>query len=195
MKLQGSELLYLVHNITSSRGPLPKLLKLCPWGQNWPRPGGHNFTLNYIRKTSNDFLSWTAYGNLTKLHRNDPGWSPIKVVQTVPVDCISRSWCQKIGFQNAIFKNLLFRNYKAQSFHMWYVASSRGPLPKMFKLCPWGQNWPRPEGHDFTLNYIRKSSNDFFSWTAYGNLTELNRNGPWVVLYQNYLNGSDLLHK
>ena len=36
-----------------------------------------------------------------------PGWSPIKVVQTVPVGCISRSRGQEIGFQNAIFKNLL----------------------------------------------------------------------------------------
>jgi len=42
-----------------------------------------------------------------------PGWSPIKVVQTVPVGCISRSRGKKIGFQNAIFKNLLVWNYKA----------------------------------------------------------------------------------
>jgi len=71
-----------------------------------------------------------------------PGWSPIKAVQTVPIGCISRSRGQEIGFQNAIFKNLLVRNYKAQRFHIWYihVASSRGPLPKLFKLCPWGQN-------------------------------------------------------
>jgi len=47
-----------------------------------------------------------------------PGWSPIKVVQTVSVGCISRSRCQKIGFQNAIFKNLFVQNYKAQSFHI-----------------------------------------------------------------------------
>jgi len=67
-----------------------------------------------------------------------PGWSPIKVVQTLPVGCISRSRVQKIGFQNAILKNLLVRKKKAQSFHIWYIASSRGPLPKLFKLCPWG---------------------------------------------------------
>jgi len=82
-----------------------------------------------------------------------PGWSPIKVVETVPVGCISRSQGQKIGFQNAIFKNLLVWNYKAQSFHISYIASSRGPLPKLFKLCPWGQIWPCPGGHNFTLNY------------------------------------------
>jgi len=29
------------------------------------------------------------------------------------------------------FKKYNFvRNYKAQSFHIWYIASSRGPLPK-----------------------------------------------------------------
>ena len=50
-------------------------------------------------------------------------------------------------------------------------------------------------GHKITLNYIRKSSNDIFSWTAYGNLTKLNRNGPWVVPYQNCSNGSDWLDK
>ena len=26
------------------------------------------------------------------------------------------------------------------SFHIWYIASSRGPQPKLFQLCPWGQN-------------------------------------------------------
>jgi len=82
-----------------------------------------------------------------------PGWSPTKGVQIVSVGCISRSRGQKKGFQNAIFKNRLVWNYNAQSFHIWYKASSRGPLPKLFKLCPLGQNWPRPGGHNFTLIY------------------------------------------
>ena len=71
--------------------------------------------------------------------------------------------------------------------HIWYIASSRGPLPKLLKLCPWGQN--------FTLNYIRKTANDFFSLTTNGNVTKLNRNGPWVVPYQNCSNGSDRFDK
>jgi len=90
-----------------------------------------------------------------------PGWSPTKIVQMVLIGCICRSRGQKIGFQNASFKNLLVWNYKAQRFHIWYIASSRGPLPKLFKLWPWNQNWPCPGGHNFTLNYIRKISNDF----------------------------------
>jgi len=92
----------------------------------------------------NNIFSKTYYWILTKLHRNHSWGSPIKVVQTVPVGCISRSQGKTIGFQNAIFKNLLFRNYKAQSFHIWYIASSKGPLPNLFKLCPWGLNWPCP---------------------------------------------------
>jgi len=124
-----------------------------------------------------------------------PGWSLTKIVQMVLIGCICRSRDQKLGFQNAIFKNLLIWIYMAQGFHIWYIASSRGPRPKLFKLCPWGQNWLRPEDHNFTLNYIRKTSNNFFSWTANGNLTKLDRNGPWVVPYQNRSNGSDWLHK
>ena len=55
----------------------------------------------------NIFSSETTHWILTKLHRNDPWWSPTKVVQMVLNGCISRSWGQKVGFQNAIFKNLL----------------------------------------------------------------------------------------
>jgi len=61
------------------------------------------------------------------------GWSPVKNVQMVLIGCINRSHGQKIGFQKAIFKNLLVWNYKAQSFHIWYITSSRGPLPKLFR--------------------------------------------------------------
>ena len=122
-----------------------------------------------------------------------PVWSPTRIVQMVLISCMCRSLGQNISFQKTIFENLLW-HYKAQRFHIWYVASSRSPLPKLFKLYPWGQSWPRPGGHNFTLNYIRKSSNDIFSWTAISNLTKLNRNGPWVVLYQNCSNGSDWLH-
>ena len=131
LKLQGQS--FHIWYITSIRGPLPKLFKLCPWVKIDPAPGDHNFTLNYMRKTSNDFLSWTANRNLTKLIRNGPWVVPY---QNCSVSCISRSRGQKIGFQNATFKNLLVWNYKAQSFHIWYIASSRGPLPKLFKLCP-----------------------------------------------------------
>jgi len=86
-----------------------------------------------------------------------PGWSPTNIVQMVLISCISRSQGQEIGVQNACFKNLLVWHLKAQSFHIWYITLSRGPLPKLFKLCPWGSLyykwlhcdlWPFPQVSD-----------------------------------------------
>jgi len=179
---------FLAHLSTKCSG-WAIVIGLCPSLSVVRRPS----CVNFFTKTSSPLKPLIGFWpNFTGMI---PGWSPTKVVQIVPVGCISRSQGQKIGFQNAIFKNLLVWNCRAQSSHIWYIASSRGPLPKLFKLYPWGQNWPRPGGHNFTLNYIRKTANNFFSWTAYGNLTKPNRNGPWVVPYINCSNGSEWLHK
>ena len=129
-----------------------------------------------------------------------PGWSPTKIVQMVLIGCICRSRGQKKGFQKAIFKKFLVWNYKAQSFHIWYIASSKGPLPKFFKLCPWGQNWSRPGGHNFTLNYIRKTSKLWHLllncyWKFDQTSQEWSLGGPWVVHYQSCSNRSSWLHK
>ena len=114
--------------IASSRGPLPKLFKLGLGVKIDPALGGQHFTLKYIRKSSNDLFSWTANfcPNSTIMI---PGWSPTKIVQMVLMGCISRSQGKKLGFQNAILKNLLVWNYKAQSFHIWCLTLSRGSLP------------------------------------------------------------------
>ena len=127
-----------------------------PLGSKFTPPGGHNFTLNYIKKLQTTSFLKLLMGMWPNLTGMVLGWLPTKIVQMVLIGCICRSRGQKVGFQNAIFKNLLVWNYKAQSFHIYYIESSRGPLPKLFKLCPWGQNWPRPGGHNMTLNYIRK---------------------------------------
>jgi len=58
-----------------------------------------------------------------------PGWSPTNIVRMVLIVGISRSWGQKLGFQTAIFKNLLVWKYEAQRFHIWCITSSKGPLP------------------------------------------------------------------
>jgi len=76
-----------------------------------------------VRASVNNFLKQHLLWNhlLDFVHTSlIPGWSLIKVDRTVPVGCISRSRGQKIGFQNAIFKNLLVRDYKAQCFHIIY---------------------------------------------------------------------------
>ena len=140
------------------------------------------------------FFSDTANWILTILHRNGPWVVPYQSCSN-GFDWLNKQITgSKQRFQNAILKNLLVWNYKVQSFHMWCIAPSRSPLPKLFKLWSWGQNWPRPGGHNLTLNYIRKCSNGIFFWIAYGNVTKLNRNGPWVVSYQQCSNGSDWLH-
>ena len=61
------------------------------------------------------------------------GWSFFKVVQMVPVHCTSRSRA-KIDIFTENLKYLLVWNRMAQVFDIWFVASSNGPLPKMFKL-------------------------------------------------------------
>jgi len=99
------------------------------------QPGSHNFILNYIRKSSNNFFSWTANGNLTNPTGMVSGWSPTKIVQMVLIGCISRSWGKNIGLQIAIFKNLVW-NYKAQSFHI-YRSSTNIWWTTLVVLCKW----------------------------------------------------------
>jgi len=96
-------------------------------------------SLSVVRKLFylNIFSSETADWILIKLERNDPWVVPYQSCSNCSC-CISWLRGQKIGFQIAIKKNLLVWNYKAQSFHIWYIASSRGPLPNLFKICPWG---------------------------------------------------------
>jgi len=73
--------------------------------------------VNFFTKTSSPLKPIIGFWpNFTGMIH---GWSSTKIVQTVPVGCMSRSQGQKLGFQNAIFKNLLVWNYKAQSFHIW----------------------------------------------------------------------------
>ena len=70
------------------------------------------------------------------------GWSPTKIVQMVLIGWISRSRGQKIGLQIAIFKNLVW-NYKAQSFHIWYIiTSSRSSLPIFGYINIMASPWP-----------------------------------------------------
>jgi len=102
-----------------------------------------------------------------------PGRSPTKIVQTVPVGCISRLQGQKIGFQNAIFKNLLVWNYKAQRFHIWYIAS------KLFKLSPWGRSQFYIELYKknckklLLLNRLWEFDKTKQEWSLGGSITEI----------------------
>ena len=55
----------------------------------------------------NDYFKSTGW-ILIKLGRNDPYMVLFKIVQMVPVHCISRSYRIKIDFYDENFKNLLF---------------------------------------------------------------------------------------
>jgi len=115
-----------------------------------------------VRRRASTFLLqhlflWNRSFEFYQIHR--------KELRVVLYQSSSNSQGQKIRFKKWNFqKNLLVYNYKAQSFHIWFITLSRGPLPTLFKLWSWGQNWPRTGGQNFTLNVYRKSLNDFFSW-------------------------------
>jgi len=130
-----------------------------PLGSKLTPPRGHNLTLNYIRQSSNDFFSWTANGNLTKLNRNGP-W--VVLYKNCSNGCISRSRGQKLGFQNAIFKNLLVWKYKTKSFHIWGITSSRGPLP----ILGGQHKWSSVNGSTVTFDL-------FLRWATQGPLGPL----------------------
>ena len=127
-------------------------------GSKLTPPWGSQFYIKLYRENFKRFHSWTANGNLTGMV---PVWCLTKNVKMVMIGFINRSRGKKTCFQNTIFKNLLVWNYTAQSFHIWYIASSRGSLPNyapVVKIDSAG-------GNNFTLNYKRKRLNDFFSCT------------------------------
>ena len=67
---------------------------------------------------------------LTKLHI---GWSSFKVVQIVPVHCLSRSQELKIDFLTKNLKNLLVRNHWTDFNIILQKCSFGDPLPRLFK--------------------------------------------------------------
>ena len=60
-------------------------------------------------------------------------WSSFKVVQMVPVHCISRSQELKIDFLTKNLKNLLVRNHWTDFNIMLQKCSFCNPLPRLFK--------------------------------------------------------------
>ena len=81
-------------------------------------------------------------------------------------------------------KNLLVCNHTAQSFHIWYVVSSRGSRPILFKLCPWGQNWPGPQGLQLYMGlYRKKTLKIFFFFISYFVFKDVERLLSGLYLY------------
>ena len=78
------------------------------------------------------------------------GWSSFKVVQKIPVHCISRSQELKIDFLTKKLKNLLVRNHWTDFNIILHKCSFGNPLPRLFK--PFGfvkKTWPPGRGAYF----------------------------------------------
>ena len=82
------------------------------------------------------------------------------------VSCICRSHELKIEFPDENIKNLLVWNHKAKSHDIWYVASSSGPVPSLFKLCPWDHELPHPRSHMFNIGLYSENVNKILSETT-----------------------------
>ena len=63
------------------------------------------------------------------------GWSSFRVVQMVPIHCISRSQELKIDFLTKNLKNLLVRNHWTDFNIILQKCSFGDPLPRLFKSC------------------------------------------------------------
>jgi len=139
-------------------------------GSKLTQPPGSQF---YIELCEENFKRLLHLNHLwEKLNSTGtiPVWSPTKIVQMVLIGCISRSQGQRIGFQNAIFKNLLVSYYKAQSFHHLNV---------FYQLClnnaPGFKIVSALGGHNFTSIYIQA-----VNWFLYSSITPI----FWVrILY------------
>ena len=136
--LKGPEHLYLVYNI--SQRSSTKLVRILPMGlKDTPPRVSQNFNIKLYQENIKRFLLLShSNRNLTKLNRNDPLVVPYKNYSNT----CSSDWLHKyvkgskLGFQNAFFfQNIFVCNYTAQRCR--HITQSRGPLPKVFKLCPW----------------------------------------------------------
>ena len=60
------------------------------------------------------------------------------------------SFAQIVSFKEKLQILIFSENWKARTFGIWYVASARGLLPRLFNLWPWGPNGAIPEVICFT---------------------------------------------
>ena len=117
LKLQGPELSYLVYSIIKRSST--KVVQIMPLGSKLTGPRGSQFTLNYIRKSSNDMFSLTANGNLTTQQE----WSPTKIVKKVLICWIILS------------ETTTSVNGSTVTFDLFLRWATQGPLgPLVFSL-------------------------------------------------------------
>ena len=81
-------------------------------------------------------------------------WSSFKVVQMVPVRCISRSQELKIDFLTKNLKHLLVRNHWTDFNIIWQKCSFGNPLPRLFKPFRFVKKHGRQGGRGLFSLYI-----------------------------------------
>ena len=96
------------------------------------------------------------------------GWSSFKVVQIVPVCCISRSQELKIDFLTKNFKNLLVINHWTDFNIILQKCSFGDPLPRLFE--PFG----------FVKKHGRQGAGLIFPIYLYRNLKNLLVRNHWT---------------
>ena len=103
------------------------------------RPSVHPFTifkqhlLNHWLDFDQISQEWSLVGFWPNFTGMILGWSSFKVVQMVPVHCISRSQELKIDFLTKNSKNLLVRNHWTDFKKILQKSSFGDPLPRLFK--------------------------------------------------------------
>jgi len=113
---------------------------------------------NIFHLFANVPLKW-VWPNSTRMVS---GWSPTKIVQMVLIGCISMSWCQTLGFPNAIFKKSFCLKAHSPELLYWCTTSSRGPLP----IFGWQHKWSSVNGSAMTFDL-------FLRWAIRGPSVEI----------------------
>ena len=135
--------------VASSRGPLPSLFIWCPWGQNWPCPGGHKLEhKTEERKFQNSSLKLESLG-LSYLEYSISLWTSTKFVHMIPLGIgLVLPWVLQVGpYEQRRQISFFFLKVEGLSFDNLYVASLSRPLPSLYIWCSWAKKWPSPTSH------------------------------------------------
>jgi len=141
-------------------------------------PQGSQFYIELYKNTSNDFLSWTDNGNLTKLDRNGPRvvlyHSCSKGSDLLHKRSHGKKWVFKMQFSKLFLSDTKRPIVSYLVYSIIYRSST-----KVAQVMPLGSYLTPPQVSQFYIELCTTSSNYFLSWTTYGNLIKLNRNYPW----------------
>ena len=113
------------------------------------------------------------------------GWSSFKVVQMVPVHCISRSQELKIGFLTKNLKNLLVRNHWTDFNLILQKCFFGNPLPRLFKPCGFVKKHGRQGGRGlFSLYIYIENFKNLLVRNHWSDFNIFCKNVPLVIFYQ-----------